>query len=419
MTPNKNDKDTPTEHGELPKTAENAQGRSISDNPVPSPGTADMRPAFGTNLDNGNSARNAPGMRGSTFHGATGFSRSLGWGDRVIVRGRGGRANSGPGRGNFDLGRVRGQFNRGRGVTHSSRGGVQRTPRVARPADTNNSADKSNNGFVPSTSALSSSQATTEMFPRFCIFNLNDEGDMKKYREMQEYARVNKLSFASGPLQDNGNEIARQRRRDREIDLGEGAPLGMGLSHTGGHRKEKKQSSPVEPGIECIVCGSKTHSAEFCLMSPSGNVPLCILCPSKRHNTEDCTKMSDMSLTEKVRIFVDRRANLPPLEAKVQWWDLLYTWLNDESSNGEALPIIFPWSQEFAKEISWRQRGRYLKGLQTVFDSSGHDREVLPKDVTTSTLDAVYVNHVAKDGATWIADLAKRVLGGGGHNGST
>ncbi|KAM5508957.1 hypothetical protein FOXYSP1_11923 [Fusarium oxysporum f. sp. phaseoli] len=129
--------------------------------------------------------------------------------------------------------------------------------------------------------------------------------------------------------------------------------------------------------------------------------------------------MADMSLTEKFRVFVDRRANLPPLYAEVPWWDLLYTWLNDDSSKGQALPTGFPWSREFTEEIARRQRGRYVKGLQVEFDSSGHDREVLPKDVTTLTLDAVYINHVAKDGTTWVTDLAKRVLGEGGHNGST
>ncbi|KAF5678775.1 hypothetical protein FCIRC_6390 [Fusarium circinatum] len=421
MTPNKNDKDT-MEHGRLPNTTEIAQSRTISDNPVPSPGTTPVQSASGTNLDNGSSGQNASGMRGSTFHGAMGFSRGLGWGGIVIARGRGGRGNSGPGRGAFDPGRGRGQLSRGRGTTHSSRGGVQKAPRVARPADASKSAERPNNEVVQSISALSSSQATTKSIPMRCELNLNNEEDRKKYLEMAEYARFNKLSFRSEPLRDNANELARRRRLDRIMDMDDNAPV-LSLSHGGGHRKAKEQSSPVEssdePGMECIACGSKTHSTEWCLDGPSGNVPLCILCPSLQHNPEDCTKMSDMSLTEKVRIFVDGRANLPPLDAKVPWWDLLYTWLNDESSKGEALPTRFPWSQEFAKEIAHRQRGRYVMGLQAEFDSSGHDREMLPKDATTSTLDAVYVNHVAKEGATWIADFAKRMLGGGGHNGST
>ncbi|RKK77900.1 hypothetical protein BFJ69_g5897 [Fusarium oxysporum] len=435
MTPNNNDKDTPMEHGELPNTTENAQGRPVSDNAVPSPTTAAVRPAFGTaHLSNVNAGQNMNPMRGSTFHGAMGFSRGLGHGGRgnpgsggpgrvaSSVRGRGGRGNSGPGRGNFGHGRGRGQSNHGRGYAHSSRGGIQKHPTRVLPADANKSTDKPDNEVVPSTSESTGSQATTKKIPMTCILTMDEEG-MKRYREMQEYAHANNLLFTSRPMHDNATEIIRRRHLLRKIDCDERPPFNPGAGRGLGDRKEKEQKPPVEPsdepGMECIICPSKTHNTEYCLNMPSGDVRLCILCPSKRHHTKDCAKMADMGLTEKVRVFVDRRANLPPLYAEVPWWDLLYTWLNDDSSKGQALPTGFPWSREFTEEIARRQRGRYVRGLQVEFDGSGHDREVLPKDVTTLTLDAVYINHVAKDGTTWVTDLAKRVLGEGGHNSST
>ncbi|KAF5572304.1 hypothetical protein FPANT_13196 [Fusarium pseudoanthophilum] len=425
MTPNNNDKDTPMEHGELPDTTENAQVRPVMDNAVPSPNTtAAVRPAVGTS-NSANSGQNTPVIRGSTFHGAMGFSRGLGRGGRgraiLNVRGRGGRGNSGPGRGNFGHDRGGGQSSRGRGFNSNFRGGIRKAPPMARPSNVSKSTDKPNNEVVPLTSQSIRNQATGKEIPMACVLDLSNEGDVKKFREMEEYARANNYLFMHGPMIDNSNEIARRRNLVRQID--HDAPVSRGLTLSREAMTAKRPRPPVgrsdeprdEPCMKCIVCKSRTHTIEYCLESPIGTLPACILCPSLQHHTEDCVK--DMSLTERVRLFVDGRANLPPIDVKVPWWDLLYTWLNDESSKGEALPTAFPWSPAFAKEIAHRQRGQYVKGLQTEFDSSGHDREMLPKDLTTSTLDAVYVNHVAKGGTTWVTDLAKRVLGEGSHNG--
>lgn len=86
---------------------------------------------------------------------------------------------------------------------------------------------------------------------------------------------------------------------------------------------------------------------------------------------------------------------------------------------GQQFPVGFPWSKEFTKEMSRRNHGLYIRDLQIQLDHRGYLPADFPKDETTATLDAVYVNHVAKDGTTWVADLAKRVLGEGGHNGSS
>ncbi|KAF5611977.1 hypothetical protein F25303_14439 [Fusarium sp. NRRL 25303] len=100
MTPNNNDKDTPMEQSELPNTAENAQGHTISDNAVPSPNTTvALRPAFGAANSANSPGQNTSLMHGSTFHGPVESSRGRG----------------GCGRGNRGRGRGRGQSSRGRG----------------------------------------------------------------------------------------------------------------------------------------------------------------------------------------------------------------------------------------------------------------------------------------------------------------
>ncbi|KAF4944714.1 hypothetical protein FGADI_12489 [Fusarium gaditjirri] len=417
MTP-ENDKDAPMEHGELPSTTEN-EGRPISDTAVP-PTTAAVRPAF--NVDTT--------RRGSTFHGAMGFSRGLGHGGRgsggpgrvLSVRGRGGHGNSGPGRGNIGYGRGRGQSNRGRGSTH--RGGIQKHPARARPADANKSTHRQDSHVAPSTSGQSHpSQDTIKQFMGGCHV-VRDEQGKKVLQEMQQYCNANNLTLNTIPLED-ANEVARFQRFQRIRHRSTQQIVRDGQTYSDFlwqeflmFEGENEQRPPVkpsdDPSTNCILCGSKTHNIEYCLDIPEGRIGGCILCLSTLHLTDECDKMADMTLTEKVRIFVDGRANLPPLRAKVPWWDLLYTWLNDDSSKGETLPERFPWSKEFTSERARDQHGRYIRRLQAEFDASCHDRGVLPKDVTTLTLDAVYVNHVAKDGATWVTDFAKKVLGQSG-----
>ncbi|KAG5797234.1 hypothetical protein H9Q69_003703 [Fusarium xylarioides] len=167
-----------------------------------------------------------------------------------------------------------------------------------------------------------------------------------------------------------------------------------------------------ESAMECAFCERKTHKIDKHLDLPSGDLPGCILCHSMQHNTEDCAKMSDMSLTQKIRIFVDGRADLPPLRTRVPWWDMLHTWLQDDRSRGQDLPVGFPWSKEFSIELSCRHQGRYIRDIQAYVDHSCRHQTSFIKDETTATLDAVYLNYVAEDGGTWVTGLAKRALEG-------
>ncbi|QGI66674.1 hypothetical protein CEK26_010631 [Fusarium fujikuroi] len=299
---------------------------------------------------------NSPGQNTSLMHGST-FHGAMGF-----SRGRRGR------------GRGRGQSSRGRG-------GIQKHKSTS--LTQNIVMNKALDNHVNNTIAAPSSQTR--------------DGSLSTVSTPRQAYTHN-----MGTEYDHSNEVAMRRRLVR-----------MGRT---------PEISQVNKN-ECAFCERKTHKIDNHLDLPNGDLPGCILCHSIQHNTEDCAKLSDMSLTQKVRIFVDGRANLPPLRTRVPWWDLLYSWLQDDSSRGQQFPVGFPWSKEFTKEftkeMSRRNHGLHIRDLQIQLDHRGYLPADFPKDETTATLDAVYVNHVAKDGTTWVADLAKRVLGKGGHNGSS
>ncbi|CVL00525.1 uncharacterized protein FMAN_09940 [Fusarium mangiferae] len=330
MTPNKNDKDTPMEQSELPRTSENAQDRPLSDNAVSEPNTTvALRPAFGTSNAVNSPGQNTSLMHGSTFHGAMGFSRGRG----------------GCGRGNRGRGRGRGQSSRGRG-------GIQKhtSTSLTQKIVMNKALDNHvNNTITAPSSQTRDGSLSTVSTPR------------------QAY------THNMGTEYDHSNEVARRRRLVR-----------MGRT---------PEISQVNKN-ECAFCERKTHKIDNHLDLPNGDLPGCILCHSIQHNTEDCAKI-------------------------VPWWDLLYSWLQDDSSRGQQFPVGFPWSKKFTKEVSRRNYGLYIRDLQIQLDHRGYLPADFPKDEKTATLDAVYLNYIAKDGKTWVADLAKRVLGEGGRNGSS
>ncbi|KAF9772311.1 hypothetical protein IL306_009975 [Fusarium sp. DS 682] len=323
---------------------------------------------------------------------------------------RGGRGSSGPGRTNF-------AHSQGQGNAHSSRGGIQKAKSViVDRSQANKSADSQDMEAVPSASNStrgSGSQATISTFPETCIISRGEEG-IKEAQKMIDLAFQNsthdQLSLYIDPLIRNSNEVARRRRLTRQVQLADEPTLAFNrvpqalMENSQDHLSE-------EPGFECILCGSMSHNLSTCLIFPKGELRGCPLCLDTGHFVDDSPQFKEKTITEQVRILIDGRANMPPLSTKTPWWDWLYNWLQDDASKGQELPVGFPWSKQFTTEIATWNNCRGELGLQVVFDKSGHDRNLLPKDPSTHTLDAVYSNHIANENSTWITGLVKRVLG--------
>ncbi|RKL48136.1 hypothetical protein BFJ70_g2493 [Fusarium oxysporum] len=124
-----------------------------------------------------------------------------------------------------------------------------------------------------------------------------------------------------------------------------------------------------ETGTQCVSCGKSSHNINTCLNLPEGELRACPLCHDINHLVDLCASFFDMNVAEQ---------------------------LLDDVSFGQKLPETFPWSQEATAERASRQNGKYIVELQTAFDNSGHNRDNLPKDESTHTMEAVYTKYLAK-----------------------
>lgn len=142
----------------------------------------------------------------------------------------------------------------------------------------------------------------------------------------------------------------------------------------------------------CSVCNSNTHPTSMCLRLLDGFdfEAHCPICGDSQHGIGDCPSFIRMNSTQQVRLLVADRAGLPPLGKDFPWWDYLHRWMNDPVFENEVLSG-FPWSANFAKEITLREGGQYVKILQAVFDKD-FDRSLLPVDESTRTINGVYTN---------------------------
>ncbi|EXK95640.1 hypothetical protein FOQG_04190 [Fusarium oxysporum f. sp. raphani 54005] len=176
----------------------------------------------------------------------------------------------------------------------------------------------------------------------------------------------------------------------------------MGAPPKALEEKKKKEDPHVEhlgdeTGSQCVLCGKTSHNINTCLDLPEGELRACPLCHDTNHLVDLCASFTDMNIAEQVRVLVFERAGLLPLATHYsnKWWDFLGIWLLDDVSFGQKLPETFPWSQEATAERASRQHGKYIVELQTAFDNSGHNRDNLPKDESTYTMEAVYTKYLA------------------------
>ncbi|KAM0187541.1 hypothetical protein ACHAPI_011078 [Fusarium lateritium] len=148
-----------------------------------------------------------------------------------------------------------------------------------------------------------------------------------------------------------------------------------------------------EEGVRCVLCRSKSHAMGFCLSLFQGELKGCPLCHDPGHRIDQCQTFLAMSMDDKVRILVDCRTNMPPLDTQIPWWDYMYKWLKNDASRNERGPFGFPWSVEFTRKVTRRDRGTYIKDLQARFDSDHDDRSILPVDTDTSTFSSIYLKY--------------------------
>jgi len=140
----------------------------------------------------------------------------------------------------------------------------------------------------------------------------------------------------------------------------------------------------------CFVCHSDTHPTLLCLRLLDRGLGFCLICREDEHDIGDCPAFNTMNLSRQVQLLVADRVGLPPLRKGFPWWDYLHRWMNDPVSENKVL-AGFPWSENFAKEITSREGGQYVKRLQAEFDKE-FDRSVLPVDESTRTINGVYTN---------------------------
>ncbi|KAF9770553.1 hypothetical protein IL306_011883 [Fusarium sp. DS 682] len=338
----------------------------------------------------------------------------------------GGRGNSGSGWSNFGGGQGRGHNNRGRGHTHSSRGGVTKcmkdVPRLKLTRLFDEHGKNAGLTVVNPTSGGGPQSAVNSY--------LNSGGSLsvitdpkqaeKQARRTFENTGSQRLAMLLEPLTDNSNEVMRRRRLTREIEYTDSPSFGLGRMIKSGEEKKEKKEKPAQvehlgdtTGVECVLCEKNTHDIGECLDHPSGELKGCVLCHDKRHDIDTCGQIQDLGMTDRVRLMIGDRAGMPPLSTEVPWWDLLLVWLCDESSEGQALPTGFPWSMDFTKDVARRAKGKYVQELQVTFDTSGHDRSVLPVDISTKTVLDVYNKFWAPQGIAWPARLVEMGAGNG------
>ncbi|CZR40726.1 uncharacterized protein FPRO_10314 [Fusarium proliferatum ET1] len=154
--------------------------------------------------------------------------------------------------------------------------------------------------------------------------------------------------------------------------------------------KTRNQPLTIMETTRCHVCYSRTHPTAMCLRLLDSRTCRCPICRSSQHDIGDCPDFDTMNPSRQVQLLVADRAGLPPLGKYFPWWDYLHRWMNDPVSENKVLSG-FAWSANFAKEITLREGGQYVKILQAVFDKD-LDRSLLPVDETTRTINGVYTN---------------------------
>ncbi|KAF4415653.1 hypothetical protein FACUT_13213 [Fusarium acutatum] len=141
----------------------------------------------------------------------------------------------------------------------------------------------------------------------------------------------------------------------------------------------------------CANCGGDGHLLAHCITAEDGAIRICFFCRDDSHLTDECGRFRKLSLTNKVKLLVVGRGNMPALATKKVWWGYLYDLLEaDDSVSIPAFTTGFPWSVEYALDLFKGERGKGIHVHQAEFDST-HDRSVLPENVNIGDLEDVWV----------------------------
>ncbi|KAF4969298.1 hypothetical protein FSARC_3453 [Fusarium sarcochroum] len=233
----------------------------------------------------------------------------------------------------------------------------------------------------------------------FSTFGLNTPNSMGITRDPYEVARAaaallragaDSVSFHLEPFGDD--ELIKIIRRDQAPATrfsGENPPARRVPRVAQGHEQE-----------ECLRCGSSNHTMATCIDAPEGEVKGCTICNKEDHPVDECINSGEMSLKRKVEVMVTSRGNMSPLKTKVPWYTLLHEYLMSDEFKAEDLPTAFPWSVQFAEDISWEKRGKHIIGIQKKFDATG-DKTVLPVDPTTESVEAIFKNFWEPQNLGW------------------
>ncbi|KAF5546391.1 hypothetical protein FMEXI_5652 [Fusarium mexicanum] len=136
----------------------------------------------------------------------------------------------------------------------------------------------------------------------------------------------------------------------------------------------------------CVNCGGKGHQLADCITAVHGYIKACVFCETDSHRTEDCDSFKKLSLADKVKFLVTDRAGKPAL---VQWWTLLYEFLEAKETRDIPPPTSFPWTVKYAVEVFEGKHGNPVYEIQREFDVT-HNAEVLPVDTTVRSLPDVW-----------------------------
>ncbi|PNP79514.1 hypothetical protein FNYG_07130 [Fusarium nygamai] len=140
----------------------------------------------------------------------------------------------------------------------------------------------------------------------------------------------------------------------------------------------------------CANCGGDGHLLAHCITAKDGAIRICFFCRDNSHVTDECERFHRLSLTDKVKLLVVDRGNMPALATKKPWWGYLYDLL--EADDPESIPDFatgFPWTVQYALDLFSGKEGKGIHVHQAVFDYS-HDRSVLPKNNTFCGLEDVW-----------------------------
>lgn len=193
---------------------------------------------------------------------------------------------------------------------------------------------------------------------------------------------VPNLPTTSWTNRDYSRAEGRRRNLERTItftaeDRNEPAPK-QAIEDVSDEASDK--ACPDCKGHTCGFCRAKDHAMIHCLMAKDGNIPGCVMWNTMAHELNACPIYMGLDMQERLKGLINERAGLPNVKVKDHWSTLFHAWLYDKASEGMRAPDEYPWTEAHAIELNGRQNGNYAHELQLVFEKSGHDRSVLPKD---------------------------------------